>query len=413
MTDSQQESTVGRRTLSRRHLLLGGAAAGVGAAVAVGVDLVQRSGGETGLPAPEFYPTGNDTEPFYGTHQSGVMTSPQAHVTLIAYDLLPGTSREGVERMLRLLTDDAAKLTLGSAALADTEPELAVVPARLTVTVGFGPELVKRVNPAALPEWLTPLPAFNRDSLADEWSGGDLLIQVGSDDPLTVSHTVRMLSKDLRAFATRRWAQSGFRRALSSESPGTTMRNLFGQVDGTVNPAADTEDFDTVVWQGDGAGWMAGGTSFVLRRIAMNLDTWDKLDRSGREQAMGRNLKNGAPLTGTKEHDEPDFEAKTSLGFPVISDISHVRRARSENTHERIFRRGYNYDEAIGDGHDSNAGLLFISFQANPTTQFVPLQKRLDELDLMNEWITHIGSVVVAIPPGCTEGGFIGETLFR
>ncbi|PPH25800.1 peroxidase, partial [Rathayibacter sp. AY1F9] len=59
----------------------------------------------------------------------------------------------------------------------------------------------------------------------------------------------------------------------------------------------------------------------------------------------------------------------------------------------------------------SNSGLIFAAFQADVTAQFVPIQKRLDELDLLNEWTTPIGSAVFAIPPGCVEGGYIGDTL--
>lgn len=92
----------------------------------------------------------------------------------------------------------------------------------------------------------------------------------------------------------------------------------------------------------------------VVRRIAMNLDTWDRLDRDGREQSVGRRLSDGAPLS---------------------------------------------------------SGLVFIAFQADVDAQYVPLQRRLDELDLLNEWTTPIGSAVFAIPPGCAEGGCIGETL--
>ncbi|MDN5659423.1 MAG: Dyp-type peroxidase, partial [Brevibacterium aurantiacum] len=51
-------------------------------------------------------------------------------------------------------------------------------------------------------------------------------------------------------------------------------------------------------------------------------------------------------------------------------------------------------------------------YQADATAQFVPIQQRLDELDLLNEWTTPIGSAVFAIPPGCDENGFIGDTLF-
>lgn len=48
-----------------------------------------------------------------------------------------------------------------------------------------------------------------------------------------------------------RWIQAGFRRSYGSEKPGTTMRNLFGQVDGTTNPAPDSAEHERVVW-GDG-----------------------------------------------------------------------------------------------------------------------------------------------------------------
>ena len=44
-------------------------------------------------------------------------------------------------------------------------------------------------------------------------------------------------------------------------------------------------------------------------------------------------------------------------------------------------------------------------------TTFTPIQRRLDDLDLLNEWTTPIGSAVFAVPPGCDHGGYIGETL--
>jgi dye decolorizing peroxidase len=400
------------RRLSRRHLLLGGAAAGIGAAGAMGVDLVARAG-IGGSPAPTVpLFTGTEAVPFFGVHQAGVDTEPQARVTFVALNLLAEVDRAALRRMMRILTDDAARLTQGEAALADSEPELAVVPARLTVTFGFGPGLVAVAGGEA-PSWLRPLPAFMIDRLQPEWNDGDLLLQIAADDPLTVAHATRMLLKDLRSFATVRWVQSGFRRAAGSEKPGTTMRNLFGQVDGTANPVAGTTDFDALVWgTASGPGWLVGGTGFVLRRISMNLDKWDGLDRPGRESSVGRTLAVGAPLTGTKEHDEPDFEATNALGFPVIPEYSHLRRARSEDTSQRIHRRGYNYDDApLGSGV-SNSGLLFACFQADVDAQFVPIQARLDALDLLNEWTTPIGSAVFAIAPGCTPDGYIGDTLF-
>ncbi|MEV8267478.1 Dyp-type peroxidase [Microbacterium sp. NPDC076911] len=392
---------------TRRQFLFGGAVAGVGAAAAVGIDYALNSSHTP--PAAASTPlNGTEIVPFYGVHQAGIDTDAQAHATFIGLDLLDSTDRSALQRMMRVLTDDAARLTQGRAALADSEPELAVVPARLTITFGFGPELVARAGGES-PSWLAPLPAFAVDQLQSELSDGDLLIQIAADDSLTVAHATRMLLKDARSFASVRWTQHGFRRAYGSVAPGTTMRNLFGQVDGTANPIPGTTDFDQLVW--GTTGWLAGGTSAVIRRVRMTLDTWDKLDRTGREQSMGRTLSNGAPLTGTEEFDEPDFEATNAIGFPVIPEFSHMRRARSENTDERIFRRGYNYDIPPSGDEISDSGLIFVSFQADVEKQFTPIQKRLDDLDLLNEWTIPIGSAVFAIPPGCSEGGFIGDTL--
>lgn len=391
---------------TRRQFLLGGAVAGVGAAAAIGVDYALNRQ-DTPAAAPATPMNGEETVPFFGVHQAGIDTSAQAHGLFLGLDLLDSTDREGLTRLLRILTDDAARLTQGTPALADSEPELALAPARLTVTFGFGPGLVTRATGTG-PSWLAPLPAFTVDRLQPEFSDGDLLLQIAGDDPLTVAHAARMLLKDTRSFASLRWSQHGFRRAYGTERPGTTMRNLFGQVDGTTNPQPGTKDFDAVVWSEDG--WLAGGTSAVIRRIRMDLDKWDRLDRSGREASVGRNLTNGAPLTGEKEFDEPDFEATTAIGFPVIPQFAHIRRARGDDG-ARIFRRGYNYDERPAGSSVSESGLLFVSFQADVDRQFTPMQRRLDELDLLNEWTTPIGSAVFAVPPGCREGGFIGDTL--
>jgi len=393
-----------RRGPTRRTFLLGGAVAGVGAVAAIGVDAAASAQDA----APSTPLNGEVTVPFHGIHQAGIDTDAQAHASFIALDLRPDVDRDGLRRLLRTLTDDAARLTRGEAALADTEPELATAPARLTVTFGFGPELVARAG-ALAPSWLRPLPAFSIDRLRPEYGDGDLLLQIAADDPVTVAHAARMLLKDARAFATPRWVQQGFRRAHGTVRPGTTMRNLFGQVDGTANPVPGTTAFDDVVWAREG--WLAGGTGMVVRRIAMDLDTWDHLDRPGRDQAVGRFQSTGAPLTGADEFDEPDFEAKDAIGFPVIPEFSHLRRSRPEDPAQRIFRRGYNYDQTPPAGTLSDAGLVFVSFQADVDGQFVPIQRRLDELDLLNQWTTPIGSAVFAVPPGCAEGGFIGEGI--
>ncbi|WP_167141932.1 Dyp-type peroxidase [Canibacter zhoujuaniae] len=406
-SDKDAQADAGVTTgVSRRSLLAGAAAGfGVGAASVFAAHALNSS-----ARAPKHAEqslNGDTVIPCHGVHQAGITTEPQSHARLLAFNLHAATDAAALKRLLRVLTDDIEALTTGQGALADNEPQLAASPAGLTVTVGFGAELVRRVNPRRLPEWLAPLPDFSRDALQEEFVGGDLLLQICSDDALTVAHASRMLQKTVRGFASLFWCQDGFRRAYGSEKSGTTMRNLMGQIDGTVNPNVTSDsDMSETVWLDSAASWLSGGTAFVLRRIRMEMDTWDQVDRVGRENVVGRTLANGSPLTGNSEFDEPDFEATNAVGLPIIHAGAHIRRAHSTQSAERILRRSYNYDAG------SEQGLLFICFQQDPLRQFVPIQQRLDELDLLNTWVTHIGSAVFALPPGWQKGGMLGETLF-
>lgn len=423
-TDSHRSA----RQLDRRTLLTGGAVGfGLGGLLGVGgaagaAALAQQS--QDPLPGEQFSVGterslgihgelpgfGGEVLPCHGPHQAGIVTPPAAHVRFLAYALRPETDRDALQRLFRVLTNDIEGLTSGEGPLADPEPELASRPARLTVTVGVGPELVNRIQPALTPNWLAPLPAFSRDQLGNGFDDGDLLLIVQADDPLPIAHASRMLARDIASFATPLWTQQGFRQARGAEDDDRTMRNLMGQVDGTVNPAPGDDGFDDLLWLGSESGAFAGGSAFVLRRIRMELDTWDMVDRPGREATIGRRLSDGSPLSApadtATEHTPIDFEAKNSLGLPIIGVAAHVRRAHSTDPREQIVRRAVNYD----DGDES--GLLFACYQRNPLTQFVPIQQRLDELDMLNEWVTHTGSAVYAVLPGFHAGGMLGETLF-
>ena len=392
--------------ISRRQFVTG-AALGVGG-IAVG------AAGATAVAAsqPDEAVAGSQVEPFFGPHQSGIDTPAQAYAVFAAYDLRPGVTREDAGRMMRLLSDDAARLTQGRPALGDTEPELASAASRLTVTFGFGPAFFDRLGQAdQRPPSLRQLPGFEIDALEDRWSGGDLLIQVCADDPIAVSHAQRMLWKDARTFVAARWRQDGFLTARGSNEPGTTPRNLLGQVDGTVNPRS-AEDFDALVWSDGPPSWFTGGTMLAVRRIRMDLDRWDRVDRPDREQTIGRTLDTGAPLTGTGEFDEPDLQALGPNGFPVISDFAHIRRARPSGTSgPQFLRRGYNYDLGEDTSGVTDAGHIFTAYAADLETQFVPVQQALSDIDLLNQWTKPIGSAVFALPPGAPEGGWVGQTL--
>ncbi|GAA2372140.1 peroxidase [Catellatospora methionotrophica] len=390
----------------RRRLLTGGGLAAGAALTGAGL-LAGRQEQPPAAASVSEAAVGEATAAFHGPHQAGVATPPQAHAVFLALDLRRGTDRQGLARMMRLLCDDAARLTQGRAALADTEPELAGRPARLTVTFGFGPDLFAKLDLGGSP--VRQLPKFGIDRLQTRWCGGDVLVQICSDDPVTVTHSQRMLVKDARAFTTVRWLQRGFRRAAGADPAAMTQRNLLGQVDGTIQPADDVHD--RALWVSDGPGWLHGGTTVVVRRIRAELETWDAVDRGGKELTIGRRLDTGAPLTGGGEHDPADYAAVDGLGLPVISQFAHIRRAHVADPARRILRRPYNYDDGLTADGTPDTGLVFAAYQADIARQYLPVQQALAESDLLNEWTTPIGSAVFAIPPGCRPGGYVGQQL--
>ncbi|MCA1783696.1 MAG: Dyp-type peroxidase [Dermatophilaceae bacterium] len=345
---------------------------------------------------------------FHGPRQAGVDDLPQAFMTLVALDLADGADRDAVRRLMTVWTDDISRLMAGLGPLTDLEPELAARPSGLSVTVGWGPGAFAAAG-VAPPGWLGPLPSFDIDALEERWNDGDLVLQVAAESPVTVAHAVRRLVTGAAPMAVQRWVQRGFRDPLM-DAGQERMRNLFGQIDGTVNPSSAVTEDESLIWD-DGSTWWAGATGMVVRRIAMDLDDWDRADRRSREHSIGRRLDDGAPLTGGTELTSPDLEALGGDGFPVIDTFSHMRRAMPQAPHERFLRRPYSYDDAPEDGQVSNSGLLFIVFATDPVRQFVPVQQRLADADLLNLWTTPVGSAVFAVLPGCTEGEILGGEL--
>lgn len=393
--------------ISRRGLLFG---AGI-AVTAAGAAAIGDSIGRAAVAAKNETAVGQAIEPFFGEHQAGVRTGMQAHGVFVAYNFSSRVDINALGGVLRVATIEAERLTRGVPGLSDTDPELAVNPARLTITFGLGPRTFMFSGLAdKRPVGFDPLPPFAIDKLNPAWSEGDLLIHVGGDDPLTVSHAVRHMTRVVSSIAKPHYAQRGFVRAQGVAPHSQTPRNLFGHVDGVANPTTDSE-FDSHVWAGPETGWFAGGTQLVLRRIAMNLPTWDLLGTTDKEKAIGRRLSTGAPLTGETVSDRPDFEATNDNGLTIIPDFSHMARAHTGEGRQLFLRRPLSYDDGFAADGSPNVGMLFAAYQQNTTEQFLPVQTALAEFDILNLWTTPIGSSQFVILPGCQHGGYVGETL--
>ncbi|MGJ7440967.1 Dyp-type peroxidase [Aquipuribacter sp. MA13-6] len=407
--------------VSRRQLVGGGLAglAGLGVAGTVGVVTGRaqtRAATPDGTsPGSHGRPGLDAVVPFDGAHQAGVATAQQRSAAFVGLDLRADVGRAELVSMMTVLTEDARRLCQGLPVLGAADGGLAAVPASLTVTAGFGQGLLHAAGlQQQAPPWLRALPAFGVDRLQERWSGADLLLQVCADDDTTVANATRSLSRGIRSFAEVRWVQRGFARATSPQAGESVgHRNLFGQVDGTVNPRPGTDELDRLVWVDDGPDWLRGGTGMVLRRIWMDLDDWDRLGRVEQEQVVGRGLADGTPLVASPDDpDEVDLDALDASGLRTVPPWSHVRRARGDGpAGPQFLRRSYNYDDGPGETGAPDAGSLFVVFCADVDAQFVPAQRRLDELDLLNDWTTPVGSVVVAVPPGCGPDGFLGQEL--
>ena len=418
--------------LSRRTLF---GAAGVGGAAAGALAVAMAAAPEAPVaPASQ----GSRAYPYFGAHQGGIVTPAQDRMHFAAFDAAEGLDREALIGLLRDWTDAAARMTQGGSAgeldamsgsydapPQDTGEAYDLPPAGLTVTFGFGPGLfgdakgndrfgIADRRPAAL----VRLPHFVADNLDPALSDGDLCIQACADDPQVAVHAIRNLTRIAFGRAVLRWSQLGFGRTSSTSVEQATPRNLFGFKDGTMGLRGEQRSLiDEHVWVREGAdpaaAWLEGGSYLVARKIRMQIETWDRAPMREQETIVGRTKREGAPLAGGGEFDQPDFALQGRGGVPVVDPASHVAITHPDhNDGVQLLRRGYNYVDGNDDLGRLSAGLFFIAYVSDPRTHYIPMQSRLSRSDLMMEYLQHIGSGLWAVPPGVAEGGFVGEALF-
>ncbi len=436
---------------SRRSMLRGGLLAGAGLAGA-GAVAGGLAGGFAGHAiADAAADTAGQPEPFGGAHQAGILTDTQRQTVLAAFDLTTD-DRGDLVTLLKDWTALAAALAAGESvtvpiytppgggganAYADatggstTDDSLEAYglgPNRLTLTVGFGRSLFVTGDgkdrfglSGRLPDALVDLPHFTGDEIAVADSYGDLFLQACADDPQVAFHAVRSIARIAPDVATLRWTQLGF----SPDNTAGTPRNLMGFKDGTMNsnvhPPADLQ---ATVWAGpEGPAWMHGGSYLVYRRIRITLEHWDRLPPALQQQVIGRQKLSGAPLGQPGEFSPLDLDKRDAQGSPVIPADAHVRLAAPQsNNGAVIVRRAFSYNNGTTpfterwppwrQALEYDAGLLFLAYQKDPRTGFLPIFTRLAEADALNQFTTHTASAVFAVPPGAgAPGDWIGRTL--
>jgi len=447
------------RRASRRSFLAraAGVMTAAGASLGIGVPAaLAEAKAEPGRAAPDT----RETEAFWGLHQGGIVTLAQQHSYFAAFDLTTG-KREEVIALLRSWTSAAARMAAGETAqpleeglnpvgsdstaktrgyedeakrdprtmAADSGEALGLAPARLTITFGIGAGLFTKDGKdryglaSRRPAALVDLPKFTGDQLVATQTEGDLSIQACADDPQVAFHAVRQLARLAQNVAQVRWAQTGF---IPGFKPGETPRNLMGFRDGTNNPSvSDAKAMDKFVWVGsEGPDWMRGGSYVVVRRIRIALEHWDRMKVAFQEQTVGREKYSGAPLGKKKEFDPLDLETADKDGNPIIAETAHVRLATAaSNDGAQILRRPYSYNDGVNfiaerwppwrQGMEYDAGLFFVAYQRDPRTGFIKIYEPMSKLDMMNQFVTHVGGGLFACPRGPAKGEFIGQRLFE
>ena len=413
-------------TVSRRSLIGGGAAlvAG-GAALDRGAVALASHAADT-----------EDAYAFRGPHQAGITTPAQDRLHFAAFDVTT-ESRDELVDLLRRWTLAAEQMTagrtVGEGAVGgdvgrppdDTGEALDLPASGLTLTFGFGPSLFRdpqgrdRFGIAERrPRALRDLPHFPGDVLDPARSGGDLCVQACADDPQVAVHAIRNLARIGFGTVAVRWSQLGFGRTSTTSTAQSTPRNLFGFKDGTANvKAEEAAALDEHVWVGRDddadAGWLAGGSYLVARRITMDIEVWDRQPLGDQEMFVGRTKGTGAPLSGGEELTEPDFDRSGNDGRPAIPVDAHVRVVHPDQ-HDgvRMLRRGYNFVDGSNALGGLDAGLFFLAFVRDPDTHFVPVQLAMSRSDALMEYLQVSGSALFAVPPGAGPGEHVGQALF-
>lgn len=222
--ESHTSNTPAWSSITRRRLLSGAAILGFGA----GLDhVIGKPPDTTTAEQPSIRAPSESVVSFYGAHQAGIATPAQEYLSIASFDV---TSErvEDLRGILQQWTAAAASLTAGapyqpasqesSQPPADTGEAIGLDPARLTITIGFGPGLFESHGHDRFaiahrrPSMLAPLPPFQGESLDPNSSGGDLCVQACANDLQVAFHAVHVFSRIASSAASLRWSQLGFGR---------------------------------------------------------------------------------------------------------------------------------------------------------------------------------------------------------
>jgi porphyrinogen peroxidase len=208
-------------------------------------------------------------------------------------------------------------------------------PAKLTVTVGIGPDFWDVLSPTRRPKHLRPFKAIAVEGRSAPSTGGDVLLHVTSALRDLTFDTVLAIRSRLGDRVEVLEDVAAFRRK--------DARDLTGFIDGTENPKGDERAEWALV--GDDDPDFAGGSYVFTQRWVHDLAKWGRLTVAEQEDVIGRR--------------KPDSE---ELPDEIKPDTSHAARSNLvvDDEELKIVRQSLPYGNA--DEH----GLFFIAYCRTP-----------------------------------------------
>ena len=369
-----------------------------------------------------------------GCHQIGVLERPRPHGLIVAFDCvdadrraLQGTFLALSEELDSLLSGRVPPETTSALPPPDSGVLEEVSEPGLMATVSVGASLFDDRYGLAdrKPRELATMPFLANDRLDPARSHGDVLLALQGKEPDVCVHALRRVIRRTQSGLVVKWMQDTFTRPDAIPKVGQTQsRNLLGFKDGTANPdAGDEALMNTLVWTSTAdtaltaparePDWTVGGTYQVVRIIRMLVERWDRASLDEQEEIFGRHKVSGAPLSGRRETDIPDY-ANDPEG-KVIPLTSHIRLAnpRDHRTVDKVLvRRGMSYSRGVDSAGRLDQGLAFVSYQRR-LSHFLEAQERLKG-EPLEEYLRPEGGGFFFVLPGVVEiDDWLGRSLLE
>ena len=279
--------------------------------------------------------------PMRPTPQSGIFAVGTRSHHHLQFDVVEGADLENLMVALRGIREHATTV------------------AGVNVVIGLGHDLCAQLAAEWLPAEVGPFETIRgTDSVVIPGDQHDLWIWLHSFGPDSVFDIARRSAAALRGLAT-----------VVREQPSFTYmasQDLTGFEDGTENPPLD-EAIDLVTAPDGTPG--AGSSVVLLQRWVHDLEAFEALDPDGKDQVIGRRLRDG------EEIDESKRSPSAHISRVVIED--------DDGEELEVFRRSTAFGGVL------NHGLVFLAFSPD-VARVATMLERMVGLDGPRDHLTDI-----------------------